>query len=340
MFIERGAALPALSRDNGLAHRAAHCDDVCFAHDAWRRIMRQDSSMQITPRCRLVTLMPWLPPSRRAICSVLAALAGMAVAAIAADAQAQAKLTAQYTISMTGISIGQLAWLIDIGDDTYATSASGSASGVLSVLVNGEGSVVTRGLVSNGHLAPTTVSSHVTDDEGTTELRMTFDGGAAKLLTPEPPGKPDRVPVSEADRAGVVDPLTAMLIPVAAGGDLLAHEGCNRTLPIFDGRRRYDLALSFKRTDTIKIAHGYAGPVLVCGAVLRPISGHSAKSMLVKYVAGRHDVELWFAPVAGAHVIAPIRVSMPTLVGTLGIQADQFEAAPARAMIEPDAARR
>jgi Protein of unknown function (DUF3108) len=283
-------------------------------------------------------------PSGRA----LAMLASVAVWIAGGQAQAQAKLKAQYTISMTGISIGRLAWLIDIGEDAYATSASGSASGVLSVLVNGEGSVVTRGTVAQGHLAPTMVASHVTDDEGTTELRMTFEAGAAKLLTPEPPGKPDRVPVSEADRVGVVDPLSAMLIPVAPGADFPARESCNRTLPIFDGQRRYDLVLSFKRADTIKVEHGYAGPVLVCGAILRPIAGHSAKSMLVKYVAGRHDVELWFAPIIGAHIVAPIRVTMPTLVGTLGIQADQFEPvvpvvpapAPAHIPAEPDSAKR
>jgi hypothetical protein len=41
--------------------------------------------------------------------------------------------------------------------------------------------------------------------------------------------------------------------------------------------------------------------------------------------------------------VVPIRVTMPTLVGTLGIQADQFEpvvAAPAHIPAEPDSAKR
>jgi hypothetical protein len=60
--------------------------------------------------------------------------------------------------------------------------------------------------------------------------------------------------------------------------------------------------------------------------VLHPIAGYRADSKLVKYVAGRRDMELWFAPIAGTPLIAPIRVLMPTLIGTLEIAADQFNA--------------
>jgi len=134
------------------------------------------------------------------------------------------------------------------------------------------------------------------------------------------------VPVTEADRRGVADPLTAMLIP--AGDDALASANCNHVLSVFDGRRRYDLALSFKRVDKIAIERSYSGFVLVCGVVLKPIAGYRADSMLVKYVAGRRDMELWFAPVAGTSTVAPIRVTMPTIIGTLEIRADQFEILP------------
>jgi hypothetical protein len=82
--------------------------------------------------------------------------------------------------------------------------------------------------------------------------------------------------------------------------------------------------LSFGRIDKITIAGGYSGFVLVCGVVLQPIAGYRADSMLVKYVGGRRDMELWFAPIAGTSIVAPIRVLMPTLIGTLEIRADQF----------------
>jgi hypothetical protein len=70
---------------------------------------------------------------------------------------------------------------------------------------------------------------------------------------------------------------------------------------------------------------GYSGPVLVCGVVLEPVAGYRADSLLVKYVGGKRDMELWFAPIEGTAIIAPIRLLMPTLIGTLKIEADQFE---------------
>jgi hypothetical protein len=270
-------------------------------------------------------MIPILAPYRRAATTIVGALI-LIVGASGMSAHAQVRLKARYTISMTGVSIGQIAWFVDIDAKRYTTSANGKASGVLSVLVNGEGAVVTQGVVADGRLAPSNFTSNITDDEGKSELRMTFeDGVVTELIGQEPPPKPDRVPITDAARRDVVDPLSAMLIPVKAGDDALAAENCKRVLPIFDGRRRYNLALSFKRIDKVKLERGFSGLVLVCGVVLQPIAGYRADSMLVKYVAGRRDMELWFAAVAGTSIIAPIRVLMPTLIGTLGIQADRFE---------------
>jgi hypothetical protein len=270
-----------------------------------------------------------LAPDRRAA-TAMAGVLILIVGASAISAQAQVRLKARYTISMTGVSIGQIAWLVDIGDKHYTTSANGNASGVLSVLVNGEGSVATRGIVADDHLTPSHFTSNITDDEGKSELRMTFENGVVtELVGQQPPPTADRVPISEADRRGVTDPLSAMLIPGVAGGDALAHANCDHELAIFDGRRRYNLALSFKRIDKVKLDRGDSWPILVCGVILKPIAGYRTDSMLVKYVAGRRNMELWLGAVAGTSVIAPIRVLMPTLIGTLEIQATQFEAAPA-----------
>jgi hypothetical protein len=269
-----------------------------------------------------------IAPFRRPAAVLLGAMICFAAGLSGMSAQAQGRLKVHYTISMTGVSIGQIVWLVTIGDERYTTTANGMASGVLSVLVNGEGAVDTRGVVEDGRLTPKSFTSHITDDEGKSDLRMTFDGDAVKeLVAQEPPPRPDRVPVTEAHRHGVSDPLTAMLM--TGDADAFASANCNRVLSIFDGRRRYDLTLSFKRVDKVALDRSYSGFVLVCGVVLHPIAGYRADSMLVKYVAGRRDMELWFAPIAGTSIIAPVRVLMPTLIGKLEIAADLFDAAVA-----------
>lgn len=263
-------------------------------------------------------------PSHRAKIQVLGLLIGLIMGASGDAAQAQARLRAHFTISMTGVSIGQIVWLVSIGEQCYTASATGKASGVLSVLVNGEGAIDARGNVVDGRLVPKLVTSKIIDDEGNSELRMSFDDGVAReQISHESSARPDRVPVTDADRRGVADPLTAMLMTV--GGEVFTPANCNHVLSVFDGRRRYDLELSFKRVDRITIERGYSGFVLVCGVMLKPIAGYRADSMLVKYVAGRRDMELWFALIAGTPNVAPIRVTIPTLLGTLEILADQFD---------------
>jgi hypothetical protein len=253
---------------------------------------------------------------------------GVLVAFAAGGAQAQGRLSAQYSIIMTGVTIGHIAWTIDIGDAQYTTTASGKASGVLSLLINGEGTVAAEGKVENWHLKPTEFRSDITDEDGTTDLRITFaDGLASVTATPPLKPTPERLPVTDADRRGVADPLSAVLITAKPGESFFSGDNCDHLLAIFDGRRRYNLALSFARVAKLSLAHSYAGPVLVCGLVLQPIAGYKPDSLLVKYVAGRRDMELWLAPIVGTALMAPIRVAMPTLIGTLKIQADRFDTA-------------
>jgi hypothetical protein len=254
-------------------------------------------------------------------------IACLALCSLGTAAQAEARLSAHFTISMVGVSIGQLSWAVDLNAGSYTTSANGKASGALSMLVNGEGLVATRGIIESDRLRPTFFSSNLIEDGETTGLQMTFENGGVKTLRTDAPLQTrDRIPVSEADRHGVTDPLTAMLI-VAPPGEktALVPAHCDRVLTIFDGQRRYDLALSFKRLDSMKIDVGYAGPVLVCAVMLKPIAGYRADSMLVKYVGGQRNMEIWFAPIVGSNVIAPARLVMPTLIGTLEIAADRFE---------------
>lgn len=261
----------------------------------------------------------------------------LAVATPVMPAQADTRIAAHYTIAMVGVSIGQLTWTIDVNDGpagrSYRASANGKASGPLSVFVDGEGRVAVQGTIAQASpedewdLDPSFFSSNVTDDGVTAGLQMTFEDGAIKTLRRDEPLPNDgRVPVAEPDLQDVADPLSAMLIAAPSGGTTLAPQTCERTLAIFDGQRRYDLVLSFKRADTIKIERGYAGPVLVCAVVLHPIAGYRADSLLVKYVSGRQGMEIWFAPVAGTPLAAPVRLVMPSVAGTLEIVADRFEA--------------
>ncbi len=267
-----------------------------------------------------------MPLSPLAARRVTVAFVLVSACALSVPAQAQGKLEARYGVSMTGITIGKAALSVDIGNGRYATSVSGRASGLFSVLVNGEGTAAAQGAIKDGRAVPVAYRSAITRHDEKTELRMAFDNGAVTDLTAETvPPAPDRVPLRDAHRKGIIDPLSALLVPMSGAFDVLAADTCNRTLPIFDGRRRYDLKLSFKRMDRVKAEKGYAGPVVVCAMAFQAQAGHSASSTLIKYLSEGRDMELWFAPIAGTRLIAPFRASVPSMLGNVVVQATQFE---------------
>src|SRR5262245_51377670 len=204
--------------------------------------------------------------SRAAQTAVLAigSALGFMMAEVGDHAHAQGNLDASYTISFARIPVGEITATVVFGQSEYAISARARAGGVMKVLsVDGDGSFNTRGAIKDGHLVPTNFTSKVVSNNETSDVTMVLDEGNVRELTATPPLSQDRVPVTAADRRGIVDPLTAVLFSAATAGETLSQEACRRTLPIFDGHHRYDLKLAFKRMDKVTAQQGYAGPVVV-----------------------------------------------------------------------------
>jgi len=269
-----------------------------------------------------------------------AALTLAAVAVSGNPAHAQGRFEARYSVTIAGIPVGQGVWVADIHENQYTTAASGRITGIARVLTDGEGSGAARGRVQSGRLMPASYAVTVTADHRPDEIRMAFAGGGVKELQVEPPTpfSADRVPVTEAHRRGVVDPLSAGLVSVGGTGDVVTPEACRRTVAIFDGRQRYDLTLAFKRMEQVKADKGYEGPVVVCMVVYQPLAGHRPGRPSVRQLMESRDMDIWFAPIAGTRFLAPFRISLPTVIGMAVLQADQFESYPARSG-RPTAAR-
>jgi hypothetical protein len=250
---------------------------------------------------------------------ILAATAATLAGSPSDPAHAQ-KLDARYVISMTGIRVGQSTWTVTIDQDRYSAAASGGSVDILSVLVRGEGAAQVSGAIKDARLIPTTFSTTLVEEGEKGDVKVTFDGDIVTDVkdTGAPPAS-DRVPLTSSHVQGVTDPLTALLVPDEGG-----EASCNRTLAIFDGRRRYDLVLSFKRMEKMRGNE----PVVVCNVVLHPVAGHRANSMIMKYVAERRDMEIAFAPITGTRFLAPLRLLVPTLIGTMAVQATAFQTSP------------
>jgi Protein of unknown function (DUF3108) len=270
--------------------------------------------------------------------AVFALIPAFALTATGLDrAHAQGKLSVAYTISAARIPVGKITWSADIGADSFTTTGSGEATGLASLAVSGKGSATARGIVQDGRLYTTSFTSNMPHGNENSELTMVLDHGAVTELKSAPPlPGDDRVPVTAAHRQNIVDPLTAWLIPAGAGGGL-DSAACERTLPIFDGQRRFDLKLAFRRMDKVKADKGYQGQAVVCAVTFQPIAGHRASSTLVNFLSNGRDIEVWLAPATGTGFLAPFRVVVASMLGNIVVQANEFQALAQTAPVTPDA---
>jgi hypothetical protein len=255
---------------------------------------------------------------------------GLVLASPCASAWAQGTLDARYEASLAGIPVGKGAWVIDIGDDQYSASASGGSTGLMKSIGGGNGNGASQGRVVNGQFQPQSYTATTTSSKKAETIRMLLSGGNIKdfNIDPQPPVDADRIPVTDAQRRGVVDPMTGSFVRVPGTGEPLSPEACRTSTPIFDGRMRYDLKLDYKRMENVKAEKGYRGPVVVCAIYFTPIAGYIPDRAAIKYLAAQRNMEVWLAPIAGTRVLAPFRLTIPTTLGTAMLEATQFITTP------------
>src|ERR1700737_4416761 len=262
--------------------------------------------------------------ARRAVGSLFA-LAFMLLA-LPHSAFAQGRLEAQYEATLAGIPVGRGAWTIDIADDQFSAAASGGTLGLLKAFAGGSGTGSAQGRVVNGALVATNYSASTTTSKKTEAIHMVLANGNVREfgIEPEPPVDPDRIPVTDAQRRGVFDPMTGSMLRAPAGVDPLSPEVCRGGASIFDGRMRYDLKLDFKRMEMVRAERGYYGPALVCAVYFSPVAGYIPDRPVIKYLAAQRGIEIAFVPVAGTRILVPFWMRVPTPFGTAMLEATQF----------------
>lgn len=247
----------------------------------------------------------------------------------AGHAQAQAKLDARYAVTLGGIKLGEGSWTVDVGESKFSATANGATSGLARMFSSGHGKSASRGTIKNDQLVPASYVVSIKSGKKSEDVRLKLNEGEVKEVSIEPPSPepPGRVPVTEAHRRNVLDPMTASLLRISGNGDLMKPEICRQHTPIFDGRMRYDLTLAYKRMEQVKVP-GYEGPALVCAIYFAPLAGHVPSRATIRYLINQREMETWLVPIAGTRVMVPIRVQVPTPLGLGVMEATNFQIVP------------
>src|SRR5262249_3534288 len=183
-----------------------------------------------------------------------------------------------------------------------------------------------QGRVVNGALVPQAYQASTTTSKKSEAVHITLLNGNIKdyAIEPQPPVDADRIPITEAHKKGVSDPMSSTLLRVPGTGEMLSPEACNSGASVFDGRMRYELKLDFKRMETVKAERGYRGPAVVCAIYFTPVAGYIPDRPVIKYLAGQRNMEIAFVPIAGTRYLVPFRTVIPTPLGTAVLEATHF----------------
>ena len=258
---------------------------------------------------------------------IASALVTLAFAGSGSIAQAQPlktrTLKVSYDITLAGLTLGKADLSSSFSGSKYEMEGRAKLTGLAMILTGGKGEASASGTLADA--APPRSSSFAVvskTSDNQRSVRMGLKSGRVAKVEIDPPlePRPDRVPVKAADKRGVVDPMSALLMPAVASKNLTDPANCDRTIPVFDGASRMNVVLSYGETKNVEVP-GYSGPVLVCNARYVPISGHRSERPATKFMQENKDIAVWLAPVEGPRLLFPLKVSVRTMIGMGEMQA-------------------
>jgi len=239
---------------------------------------------------------------------LISALAATVPAAAAAVAEPAVDYRFAYEAYYSGFKIGEADSRLRWADSRYAVDLHARSAGVLGWIME-----IDQRATSQGRLAPLPRAehhrNHNADGDNRNWIELTFENGAARVVDADPdPAGEDRSAVPPDLLREALDPLSAAL---ALGFQTGQAGRCEASVPVFDGRRRYDTVLDHLGEETYT---GPAGPrqTLRCGFRFVRRAGYRPAAKRWKGISGT----LWMQQLDAGLPLLPVRVEIHTSYGT------------------------
>jgi hypothetical protein len=250
------------------------------------------------------------------------------------------RITAVYRVDLAGFNLGNFRVTTTFRGDDYEMRGEGRFKILEGLIYEWRGVTASAGRVTSAGPEPSMYALSYNDSAKMGErLRMTFDGRAVSDVSIYPSKRPlpRTIPVTKEQLEGVLDPLSGAFLSAHSdnpNGDLSV---CNQTLPVFDGRQRYDLVISPKRTVTVKriTPAGYGGPAVICGVKFIPIAGYQPDNPGIRLMQQSNEIEVWLIPLRGTQMYVPYRIVLPTPAGYGSALVTSIQVGSRRASAEP-----
>lgn len=275
------------------------------------------------------------PTTRIAAVGALALCSSLALASGAgATSKRDMALKADYDVRVGGLPIATATFDASLDGEDYKVHVTADGREWTSAILNFVVNVKSEGEIAGERPYPRYFITDTTaKQEWARKVELFYSTpGAAPTVEAVPPykfKKKTAVPVPEFDRQNTQDPVSAVLVPVRTG-----ENPCARTIPVFDGRRRYN----FEMTPAYEEAYRLPGETRdsrgrvtesdeiaahVCDVRFVPVSGYDNAHKL-RIIKDDPRVKLWLAPLEEENLYFPVRLEIPTPFGAGIIEVTKF----------------
>ena len=205
-----------------------------------------------------------------------------------------------------GIHVLTLRTFVDEAGDRYAINLHYWTTGIAGLVVDQTTQASASGLLTPASAEPVSFRSDTRRNGVERHDHVDFhpDGSVDGSSTPAASGA-----VPPAAARGTVDNLTAYF---RLERQIAAKGTCALTVPVFDGRYRYDLVFTDggKRALPEEGGQHLAGTAIVCRMARQIRGGPEAEQS-----EGAREGTLWYAPLLPGDVVVPVRMQLDTQIG-------------------------
>lgn len=172
-----------------------------------------------------------------------------------------------YDLYLGGIRAGELTIDATFEGDGYRATSMMRTAGVVGALYGASFEAETEGKLSAAGLEPAHFRAASRTYSKAQKVEMTYRDAAPEAVHAEPAFIPKPWQIEPKEQAGTLDPVSAALTALAPAP---ASSICDRSVEIFDGRRRYAVDLGKPEAD---------GDRIKCPALYRRVAGFKPKKL-------------------------------------------------------------
>jgi hypothetical protein len=244
-------------------------------------------------------------------------LAGVLVGFFAfGSPSAQAKsIDLKYRVFIGGLETGEVNLQINHSKDTYHVKSEIRSLGLVDVLIKFRSTSFSKGRVANNIVSPQQHEAHNMWRGDPRSVVMKYNENGPDMVEVAPlPEDDDRLPVKDEMKLDTVDALSAALVTSLSA--MSEVNRCNKTVPIFDGRRRYNIHVKGEVEQAVE-GPVYSGDAYRCELKIERIAGHSRSPWLPQ--RDDESADVWFARLAPDWTPIPVRFEADIGMGSLVI---------------------